>query len=482
MNHRNLYIYTIGCQMNVYDSNQIESILKPEGYGRTETLEVADLIIINTCSIRAKAEQKAFSFLGRLSDLKRSNPDLVVAMGGCVAQQEGQKVLKRMPHVDLVFGTHVISRLPQMISKIRKDRCRLVDVRQSEKMMTHEFVQTKIPAGQISSFVTIMRGCDNYCTYCVVPYVRGREASRPPDEIIEEIEGLVAQGVKEVTLLGQNVNSYGQKESLISFPQLLALINAVNGLERIRFTTSHPKDLSLDLMAAFSTMDKLCRHIHLPVQSGSDAILKRMNRSYTRGHYLEKIAQLKQSCPDIALTSDIIVGFPGESDSDFEQTLELIRRVRYHGLFAFKYSDRPSAPATRFSGKIPEKIKDQRLQAVLALQKNITKEKHDALVGTTQRVLVEGHSKRFNAGEAHQVPGQNESNIPANQWTGRTSANLIVNFSASDKFAGMDFDLIGRVVNVAIEKAMAHSISGRQIDIDSDPSQDGLKGDNWYAA
>lgn len=466
--------------MNVYDSDQIERVLKPLGYQRTQILESADLIIVNTCSIRAKAEQKAFSFLGRLPDLKRSNPNLLIAMGGCLAQQEREKVLKRMPHVDLIFGTHAICRLPQMLLQIQKNRCKIVDVNYSEDILPDEFVAAAIPSGQISAFVTIMRGCDNYCTYCVVPHVRGREVSRSPQDIIEEIENLVAQGIKEIILLGQNVNSYGRKELMITFPQLLALINAVNGLERIRFTTSHPKDLSTDLMAAFETLNKLCHHIHLPVQSGSDDILKRMNRNYTRDFYLNKVNQLKKYCPGIAITSDIIVGFPGETDNDFQDTLDLIEAVRYHSLFAFKYSDRPSAPATRFSAKVPESLKDERLQTVLNLQKKITKEKHNALVGTIQHVLVEGPSKRSDDAQEIHLNRRADGNIALSQWTGRTSTNLIVNFHAPKKSLPIAMNLSGLMVDVIIEKAMAHSISGRILD--GDPLKDGLKGDNLYAA
>ena len=466
--------------MNVYDSEQIECILKPLGYRRTQRLERADLIIVNTCSIRAKAEQKAFSFIGRLVDLKQSNPHLMIAMGGCVAQQEKEKIFKRMPHVDLVFGTHAIFRLPQLILRFQKDRCRQIDTDQSQVILDNEFIPTTIPKKEISAFVTIMRGCDNYCTYCIVPYVRGREASRTPHKIIAEIENLISHGIKEITLLGQNVNSYGRKERMISFSRLLALINEIKGLERIRFTTSHPKDLGTDLMAAFTSLDKLCHHIHLPVQSGSDRILNRMNRNYTLKHYIEKVNQLRDLCPDIAITSDIIVGFPGESDSDFQQTMDLIAQVRYHSLFAFKYSDRPYAPATKFSVKIPEEIKNKRLQAVLNLQKCITKEKHNALIGTTQQVLVEGYSKRSDDCVENQLNDNRKDNLSMFQWTGRTSANLIVNFVASENYCNDRMTITGRVVNVLIKKAMAHSISGRMLN--SDQIEDGLKGDNWYAA
>ncbi len=476
MNDQTLYIYTIGCQMNVYDSDQIENILKPSGYRRTQQLESADLIIVNTCSIRAKAEQKAFSFLGRLSEMKRRTPRLIIAMGGCVAQQEGEKALKRMPHIDLIFGTHAITRLPQMIAKVKKDRCRLVDVGLSEAKSATDVAYMEVPDGQISSFVTIMRGCDNYCTYCVVPYVRGRENSRPPKDILTEIKHLVSKGIKEVTLLGQNVNSYGQKEGMISFSQLLALINDIDGLKRIRFTTSHPKDLSPDLMAAFGKLDKLCSHIHLPIQSGSDSILKRMNRKYTRLSYLDKVAQVRRFCPEIAITSDIIVGFPGESDADFQQTLDMIREVGYHSLFAFKYSDRPNVPSVRFSGKVSEEIKNDRLQAVLNLQEQITKEKYRNLIGSVQSVLVEGQSKRSEGREESQER-HSHSTV---QWSGRTSTNLIVNFFIPPDPAAKQMGLTGCMVDVKIESAMAHSVSGR-IHV-NDPAKDGLKGDNWYAA
>jgi tRNA-2-methylthio-N6-dimethylallyladenosine synthase len=480
MNNQNLYIYTIGCQMNLYDSEQIECLLNPLGYRRTHRLERADLIVVNTCSIRAKAEQKAFSFIGRLVDLKRQNPHLVVAMGGCVAQQEKEKIFKRMPHVDLVFGTHALSRLPQIISNFQKDRCRQIDTDQSLTVLDDEHVTGTITKKTISAFVTIMRGCDNYCTYCVVPYVRGREASRTPRKIVEEIEMLVSRGVREVTLLGQNVNSYGRKERMISFSRLLALINDIKGLKRIRFTTSHPKDLGPDLMAAFTSLDKLCRHIHLPVQSGSDRILSRMNRNYTQNQYIEKVNQLREICPDIAITSDIIVGFPEESDSDFQQTLDLIAKVRYQALFAFKYSDRPYVPAAKLSLKTSKEIKNQRLQTVLKLQARITKEKHNALIGTTQKVLVEGYSKRSDDCVENHLNDNGKENLSMLQWTGRTPKNLIVNFIASGNYRKEKMTITGRVVDVLIEKAMAHSISGRMLN--GGPMEDGLKGDNWYAA
>ena len=335
---KHLYINTIGCQMNVYDSEQIARGMKTLRYKLTSFPDKADLIIVNTCAIREKAEQKVFSFLGRLDALKRKKPDLIIGVGGCVAQQEGAKILARVPHIDLVFGTNAIGRLPGIIEKIESKKCRVVDVEMTEEIEELDFISDKYDEGKITSYVTIMQGCDNYCTYCVVPYVRGKEASRYPEIIVSEIRNIVESGVKEVTLLGQNVNSYGKKKGLCSFPELLTLVNEIDGLLRIRFTTSHPKDLSDDLIIAFKHLDKLCNHIHLPVQSGSNNVLKRMNRKYTREIYLEKVDKLRNVCPDIAITSDIIVGFPGEEVADFRKTLDLIKQVEFDGLFAFKYS------------------------------------------------------------------------------------------------------------------------------------------------
>ncbi len=330
------------------------------------------MIIANTCAIREKAEQKVFSFLGRVAHLKRKKPNLILGVGGCVAQQEGFKILERVPYLDLVFGTHAIGRLPGMIERIEAKKCRIVDVEMPEGIDESVFSAYTDDKDKVTSFVTIMQGCDNYCTYCVVPFVRGREASRSPEKIIKEIRSLVESGIKEVTLLGQNVNSFGKKEGLCSFSKLLSLINEIDGLLRIRFTTSHPKDLSDDLIYTFKNLDKLCRHIHLPVQSGSDRILKRMNRKYSRDYYLAKVDKLRNICPDIAVTSDFIVGFPGETEDDFNETLDLIKTVQYDDIFAFKYSDRPKAPSALFRHKISEQDKKDRLIELLKLQEFYT--------------------------------------------------------------------------------------------------------------
>jgi len=453
MHPKTVYIHTIGCQMNVYDSERIAGGLAPLGYRQVSEPESADLVILNTCAIREKAEQKVFSFLGRMAGLKRKNPELIIGVGGCVAQQEGRKILDRAPYLDLVFGTHAVSRLPVMVRQVETTGARLVDVTLSDTIQESPVYTDSPILNQISRFVTIMQGCDNYCTYCVVPYVRGREMSRSPERIISEIRALADSGIREVTLLGQNVNSYGKKEGLCDFSELLTRVNEIEGLIRIRFTTSHPKDLSDALIATFKRLDKLCRHIHLPVQSGSTRILSRMNRKYTRDMYLDKIARLRDACPDIAITSDIIVGFPGETPEDIEETLSLIRQVAYDGLFAFMYSDRPNAPAAHFPDKISEVEKARRLQLVLGLQETLTIEKNQSLVHSAQVVLVEGVSQRMNPHET------SPDEIP--QWYGRTPGHKIVHFPEPERLS--ESGNIGRLKTIRIEKAFSHSLWGRPV-------------------
>jgi tRNA-2-methylthio-N6-dimethylallyladenosine synthase len=365
-----------------------------------------------------------------------------------VAQQEGATILKRVPQIDFVLGTRAIGRLPGIVERVEAEREPVVDVEMTTILEDIDLT----PAAEneeraVTAFVTIMRGCDNYCTYCVVPYVRGREVSRSPDRIVDEVRALVESGVREVTLLGQNVNSYGQKEGLGAFDELLSRINDIDGLWRIRFTTSHPKDLSDDLIRCFGDLEKLCHHIHLPVQSGSNRMLKRMNRHYTREQYLEQIVQLRSYCPDIAVTSDIIVGFPGETRADFDQTLDLIKDIEYDSLFMFVYSDRPLAPAARFSGKISEEEKKGRFQELLSLQNQMTIRRHEAQVGQTVPVLVEGLSKK-------------QKDVP--EWTGRASTNRVVNFSQESDTA-LEDDLRGKIVRVKIRRAFPHSLWGSQL-------------------
>ncbi|MCP3951209.1 MAG: tRNA (N6-isopentenyl adenosine(37)-C2)-methylthiotransferase MiaB [Desulfobacterales bacterium] len=474
---KELHINTIGCQMNVYDSERIANSVHHLGYRLTDSPNQADLIIVNTCAIREKAVQKVFSYLGRVAGLKQERPDMIIAVGGCVAQQEGAQILQRAPYVDLVFGTHAIGRLPLLIDKISKKRSRLVDIEMGTQIEEPDEIVVVQGESEVSRFVTIMQGCDNFCTYCVVPYVRGRESSRQPEKIIAEIRGLVEGGVREVTLLGQNVNSYGKKEGLPEFTHLLEKINAIRGLERIRFTTSHPKDLSNALVAAFGRLEKLCHHIHLPVQSGSDRILKKMNRNYTRAQYLDKINQLREACPDIAITSDIIVGFPGETREDFAATLSLIETVGFDSLFAFKYSDRPNAPATRFAHKVNEGDQKVRLQKVLELQKNITIDKNRALVEQTMEILVESYRMKPGIPAGGREP--DSDTIPATdpgQWTGRTATNKIVHMPGD----GAQFDK-GSMIQVTIKKAFAHSLWG----LPDDPGTRtvrGPKGESSHAA
>jgi tRNA-2-methylthio-N6-dimethylallyladenosine synthase len=457
---KKIFINTMGCQMNVYDSGQIQARLAPLGFEPTNDLADADIIIVNTCAIRSKAEQKAFSFLGRLMPLKERRPELIVAMGGCVAQQEGRKVLSRMPHVDLVFGTHAIRRLPQLIQRIAATRCRIVDVEMSPAIKPDDFITDRMTSSDVSAFVTIMRGCDNYCTYCVVPHVRGRESSRTPEEILREIRRLVSHGVREVTLLGQNVNSYGQKEGFCNFAQLIEKVNGIHGLSRIRFTTSHPKDLSEDLMLAFDRIDKLCPHIHLPVQSGADTVLRRMNRRYSSRHYEKMVSRLRVIRPDIAITSDIIVGFPGETEQEFRETLHLIEMIGFDGLFAFVYSDRPNAPSVRFDHKVEENEKKARLQRVLNCQESFTNKKNQALTGSIQKILVDGQSKHLAYDTVDRMISDTRDGV---QWSGRTGTNKIVHFMQTAPPEVWNQMLTGRIMEIMIEKAMPHSLWGRPL-------------------
>jgi tRNA-2-methylthio-N6-dimethylallyladenosine synthase len=454
---KSLYIHTIGCQMNVYDSEQMTAVLQAVGYTAALAPEEADLVIVNTCSVRAKAEQKVFSLLGRLEAIKRRRPGLIVGVAGCVAQQEGPRLLKRAPHVDLVIGTRAVPRLADLVRKVEAGERPVVDLDLTTPAAGFPEATWAMdaPTGAVTRFITVMRGCDNFCAYCVVPHVRGREASRRPEAILDEVRRAVADGAREVTLLGQNVNSYGAQEGLCSFADLLARVNAVEGLGRIRFTTSHPKDLTPDLIESFGRLDKLCPHIHLPVQSGSDRVLDRMNRRYTRAHYLDIISKLRDSCSEIAVTTDMIVGFPGETRADFEATLDLMRQVHFDSLFAFIYSDRPKAPSIHLPDKVPAPEKRERLQELLRLQDGITRRKNAALVGTIQEVMAEGLSKRPSSA-AH------DASSPA-QWTGRTPGNKVVNFHTGNGSGDVGNILPGRLVPVRIEAGFAHSLRGVRV-------------------
>ena len=436
MDQKAAFIKTFGCQMNEHDSEKIMRILEDVDYTVTENIDNADLILINTCSIREKAEHKVYSSLGRLKTLKKKNPKLIIGVGGCVAQQEGEKLLHRVPHLDMVFGTHNIHKLPELIAKVDKTGKRVTETDMHDSIPSLDAFS--LPSeGQIKSYVTIMQGCDNYCSYCIVPYVRGREISRKSGEILEEIRRLSSRGTKDITLLGQNVNSYGKGHAKeVTFPELLHAVNETDGVERIRFTTSHPKDLSEELIYSFRYLDKLCEHIHLPVQSGSDSILRAMNRKYTASYYVEKVKKLRDICPEISITSDIIVGFPGETEKDFEKTLELMEIVKFDSVFSFKYSDRAETRASTLPGKIDDAVKSERLRTLQTFQKTFTLEANKRLVGKDEGVLVEGPSKTDPA-----------------RLTGRTRSNKVVNFQGS-------INLIGEIIPVRIRQSFLHSLEG----------------------
>jgi len=434
--HKYLYIQTFGCQMNVNDSDKIVTILKNDGYETTDDAACADLILINTCSIREKAAQKVYSQLGRFRMLKEQNPELILAMGGCLAQQWGQKVFMRAPYLDIVFGTHNIHRLPEFIREVEKKGTRVVETGFESPVKSLDILA--VPQNNaVSAFVTIMQGCNNFCSYCIVPYVRGPEESRAMQDILRDIGKLAEIGIREVTLLGQNVNSYGKTISdSSSFPDLLRAVGKIRGIERVRFTTSHPRDLSDELMRCFGEVEVLCEHIHLPVQSGSDEILKRMNRGYTRSQYLERVEKLRIFCPDISITSDVIVGFPGEVETDYQETVTLMEAVKFDNLFSFKYSAREQTTAAGLGRQVPEKVKGERLQHLQALQEKYTMERNQALEGHIVDVLVEGPSK--NAGD---------------DMTGRTRSNKIVNFRGGQELAH-------KTIPVLIKKAYLHSLRG----------------------
>lgn len=432
---KSFHIITFGCQMNEHDSERMAGILEARGCASTRDAGAADMVILNTCSIREKAEQKFYSELGRLRSLKAENPNLKIAIAGCIAQQEGAGILSRAPYIDMIFGPSDIGRLSALIEKNLSRPAPVIDTAGDP-----DYHYKRIPAARadkLKAWVSIMYGCDNFCTYCVVPYLRGRERSRRPEDVVQEVHELAAQGYKEVTLLGQNVNSYGKgREGNIDFPALLRLVNDIPGIERIRFVTSHPRDLSEGLITALRDLPKVCESLHLPVQSGSDSILASMNRRYTREEYLNKVARLRRAVPDIALTTDIIVGFPGETEQDFEMTMQVLAEVRYDGIFAFKYSKRPGTTALKFSGHLPEDVKEKRLEQVLTLQKEITIQKNREQIGTKKEVLFDGHSKK------------------GAMITGRTRGNKVVNVSASPSH-------IGSLLSVLITSAGVNSLTGQ---------------------
>ncbi len=439
---KKLFIATFGCQMNDYDSLTMSRLLH-NTHKPVDTPEEADLIIINTCSIREKAENKLYSLAGRYRHLKEINPDLKIAITGCVAQQEGARLLDRMPYVDIVLGPQGIYRLPSIVNQAGEKPGRIC-INELDPTFSIPLVRAHTaPPDQVRASITIMQGCDNFCTYCIVPTVRGREISRPPEDIIEEIRQAVELGAREIILLGQNVNSYGKKaggrtlHGHPGFAELLEMVDSIRGVERLRFTTSHPRDLDYATARCFGTLRSLCEHIHLPVQSGATPVLKRMNRHYSRQEYLDKVSMLKSECPEITITTDLIVGFPGETERDFEQTVSLLEEIRYDQLFVFKYSPRPGTPASRFPDQIPEEVKTRRIETVLKIQEKIGLEQYARFEDTDVEILVESHGKEGSG-----------------DMQGRTRGNHVVHFPGTS-------DLLGKLVTVRIERACKHSLRGR---------------------
>ncbi|NVJ00568.1 tRNA (N6-isopentenyl adenosine(37)-C2)-methylthiotransferase MiaB [Myxococcus sp. AM009] len=443
------FIHTFGCQMNVNDSLRMSEVLSQMSYAPTPVPDNADLIILNTCSIREKAEDKMLSALGRYKPVKASRGALI-GVGGCVAQQEKDKLLKKVPYLDFVFGPDNIARLPDIIGRVSAERARVVEtafVNSEEYVFPRADPETS--RGKVTEFVTVMKGCDNVCSFCIVPHTRGREVSRAFPDVLVEVADLAKVGVREVTLIGQNVNSYAGG---ISFAQLLLRTAEVPGIERVRFTTSHPHDLSDELIEAFRVQPKITPHFHLPVQCGSDRILKMMRRDYTVVQYLERLAKLREARPGIAVTTDIIVGFPGETEEEFELTMQLTEQVRYDNQFSFVYSPRPKTGAAlreKDWGPVPHEVKIARLERLQKLQRRISGEITAALVGSEVEVMVEGHSR-----------------YDATKRFGRTPENRTVNFEGDAP--------AGAFVTVKVERATPNQLAGKQVALLKPPTVEPL--------
>ncbi len=443
---KKLYIRTFGCQMNEYDSDRMADVLAhSEGVQRTDRIEDADIVLFNTCSVREKAQEKVFSDLGRVRALKRERPGLLIGVGGCVASQEGEAIVERAPYVDLVFGPQTLHRLPELIARRRETGRPQVDIRFPEIEKFDRMPPARSEGA--TAFVSIMEGCSKYCSFCVVPYTRGHEISRPLDDVLVEIAGLTAQGVREVTLLGQNVNAYrgalpgaDDTGAVADLAMLLELVCELPGIERVRYTTSHPKEFGQRLIDAHARLPKLATHVHLPVQSGSDRILAAMKRGYTVLEYKSIVHRLRDARPDISLSSDFIVGFPGETPADFEKTLRLVDEIGFDASFSFVYSPRPGTPAADLPDDTPQTEKLERLQRLQAVNDAHARAISEAMVGSVQRVLVEGIARR------------DDSELAA-----RTSNNRVVNFHAPH-------ERIGDFVDVRITEARTHSLRGELVD------------------
>ncbi|WP_428610312.1 tRNA (N6-isopentenyl adenosine(37)-C2)-methylthiotransferase MiaB [Sedimenticola sp.] len=437
-----LYIKTFGCQMNEYDSDKMSDLLREShGFTLTDRPEEADLLLLNTCSIREKAQEKVFSQLGRWRPWKEQRPDLIIGVGGCVASQEGEAIRERAPYVDLVFGPQTLHRLPEMLDSARRNRAPVVDISFPE---IEKFDRLPEPRSDgPSAFVSVMEGCSKYCTFCVVPYTRGEEISRPFDDVLAEVASLAAQGVREVNLLGQNVNAYrGSMDdgSVADLALLIQYVAAIDGIDRIRFTTSHPMEFSDSLIAVYGEVPELVSHLHLPVQSGSDRVLAMMKRGHTAFDYKAKIRRLRELRPDLSLSSDFIIGFPGETEQDFEHTLNLIEQIGFDHSFSFIYSARPGTPAAELPDDVPLAVKQARLERLQQRISEMAQQISRRMVGTVQRVLVERHAKK-----------------DQQQLAGRTENNRVVNFDGPEA-------LIGQFVDIRISEALPNSLRGELID------------------
>lgn len=421
--------------MNVFDSDRMESILVKQGYRREADLAQADVLLINTCSIRAKSEQKVLSLLGQLKPLKEKYPKKVIGITGCVGQRMGRSLLQRVPHLDLVMGPDGVERVGELVEEVLTRGRRVLETtfdNQKERSYSQPAVIDKV---RPSEYLTVMKGCDHFCTYCIVPFVRGREKSRPIEELLEDVRRLVDRGAKEITFLGQNINTYGKRtgESLAA---LVDLTNSIPGVERIRYVTSHPRDLGTDLIEQFGRVEKLCPALHLPFQSGSNSVLKRMARLYTREEYLEKVAALRAACPDIALSTDVIVGFPGETEEDFEQTMDVIRDVRFSGAFLFKYSPRPGTRAHEFGDEVPDSVKTERLAHLQDVCFGKIKEENQAMEGQIVSCLVEALDKK------------------GRYYTGRTPHGKLVHVLNAGEAC------VGKILDVEVSEGSASNLKG----------------------
>lgn len=438
MENKKYYIITYGCQMNLHESEKIAGILSSMGYVLAENVNQADVIVFNTCCIRENAEQKAEGNIGALKQLKKNNKNLIVAVGGCMTQQKGyaEKLHKEFPFVDIIFGTHNLEKFKVMMEEKAERKKTLIEVEDGNEIIYEGTPKTR--SSYPNAWVNIMYGCNNFCTYCIVPYVRGREKSRSPKDILSECESLIKEGYKEITLLGQNVNSYGKNTEYGDFPELLAKVAELDGDFRLRYMTNHPKDLSDKLIDVIKSHDKICKSIHLPIQSGSDKILKAMNRHYTKADYLEKVNKLRAAVPDIAITTDVMVGFPNETEEDFEETFSVMKEVGYAGAFTFIYSRRSGTPAAEMEGQIDEETGKKRIMKLIAYQNAFNRKTSKNYEGKTVRILCEGYDDK------------------KKKYLGRDEYGRMAYFDGNEK-------VLGNFVDVKIVKAGGISLYGELV-------------------